>query len=139
MTPNKVCPFVVRATTRGSELLMFRHPRAGCQLVKGSIEPGEAPPETALRELFEEAGIADAHISDDLGLWDANAWAQVWSFQRCEPAQPLPELWSHYCADGGGHVFEFFWHPLAEDPTDAFPVFVRAVQFIRARLRESER
>jgi 8-oxo-dGTP pyrophosphatase MutT (NUDIX family) len=113
---------------------MFRHPRAGCQLVKGSIEPGESPAEAALRELYEESGIAGAHLVADLGFWAANEEHQVWSFHLCEPAEALPDFWSHHCADGGGHVFRFFWQPLAEDPRDCFPVFIRAVQVIRARL-----
>lgn len=58
---------------------------------------------------------------------------QVWSLQLCEPIEPLVEAWSHYCADDGGHVFEFFWHPLVDDPVDAHPVFARAVQVIRER------
>jgi len=113
---------------------MFRHPLAGCQLVKGSIEPGESPAEAALRELYEEAGIAGAHLVVDLGLWAANEELQVWSFHLCESVQPLPNAWSHRCADGGGHVFEFFWHPLADEPPDCWPVFVRAVHAVRARL-----
>jgi 8-oxo-dGTP pyrophosphatase MutT (NUDIX family) len=134
MTPNKACPVVVRAAPAGLEILMFRHPRAGCQLVKGSIEPGESAPDAALRELFEEAGITDARVIGDLGLWEAVAGEQVWSFQRCEPGAPLPDRWSHPCADDGGHIFELFWQPLAEDPRDAHPVFLNAVRAVRARL-----
>lgn len=135
MTPNKVCPVVVRESAHGLEILMFRHPRGGVQLVKGTIEPGEAPQAAARRELFEESGIAEARIVEDLGLWDADQAQQIWSFQRCEPVQPLPDAWSHHCADGDGHLFELFWHPLTEEPTGAHPVFVRAVRCIRERLR----
>ena len=125
---------VVRSALAGPEILMFRHPRAGCQLVKGSIEPGESAPQAALRELFEEAGIRDARVIRDLGLWEATESQQVWSFQQCEPAQALPDQWSHACADDGGHTFELFWQPLAEDPSDVHPMFVGALRIVRARL-----
>lgn len=38
----------------GVDVLAFEHPSGGRQLVKGTIEPGEAPEEAAVRELFEE-------------------------------------------------------------------------------------
>jgi len=113
---------------------MFRHPLAGSQLVKGSIEPGESAPDAAIRELFEEAGITCARVTADLGIWEAIEGEQVWSFQRCEIMQPLPDRWSHHCSDDGGHTFELFWHRLAQDPRDAFEIFVNAVRVIRARL-----
>ena len=68
MVPTKACPVVLQ----GSKLLVFRHPSAGIQLVKGTIESGEGPEAAALRELREESGIADAAICEDLGLWDAD-------------------------------------------------------------------
>ena len=115
---------------------MFRHPRRGCQLVKGTIEPGESPAQAALRELFEETGIADARVVEDLGLWRPDEGPQLWSFQRCQPAQALPDTWSHHCTDTEDHRFELFWHLLAQEPRDTFPVFVRAIASVRARLRE---
>ena len=36
---------------------MFRHPLAGIQLVKGTVEPSESPEDAARRELFEESGL----------------------------------------------------------------------------------
>ncbi len=36
---------------------MFRHPLAGIQLVKGTVEPSENPADAARRELFEESGL----------------------------------------------------------------------------------
>lgn len=66
MIATKVCAVVVR----DGRLLMFRHPRAGGQLVKGSIEYGEDIGSAAIRELFEEAGIR-ARVVADLGSSDA--------------------------------------------------------------------
>jgi hypothetical protein len=38
---RKACPVVLRRNQDRFEILAFRHPIAGCQLVKGSIEPEE--------------------------------------------------------------------------------------------------
>ena len=39
---HKAVAAVVRDYGRGSELLVFRHPLAGVQLPKGTVEPEEA-------------------------------------------------------------------------------------------------
>src|SRR5215472_11631901 len=117
MIPTKACPVVFRDST-ASRILVFRHPSAGIQLVKGTIEPGESPSDAALRELHEEAGIADATVCRDLGLWDAGFDGQVWSLQLCATLTALPECWSHHCPDDGGMELYFFWHDLHADPSE---------------------
>jgi 8-oxo-dGTP pyrophosphatase MutT (NUDIX family) len=80
MVPTKVCPIVFRDST-ALKVMVFRHPSGGVQFVKGTIESGERPADAALRELREESGITDAVVSQDLGLWDADHDAQIWSLQ----------------------------------------------------------
>ncbi|WP_238066516.1 MULTISPECIES: NUDIX hydrolase [Pseudomonas] len=138
MIPGKVCP-VVLSSSPPSRLLLFRHPMAGTQLVKGTIESGEAPSEAALRELAEESGIDDAIVETDLGCWNAEHLDQIWSFQLCRALRYLPESWTHQTLDDHGHVFEFFWAPLDELPyADCHPVFQRALEFLGRRLKEFE-
>lgn len=138
MIPGKVCP-VVLSSLPPSRLLLFRHPMAGTQLVKGTIESGEAPSEAALRELAEESGIDDAIVETDLGCWNAEHLDQIWSFQLCRALRDLPESWTHQTLDDHGHVFEFFWAPLDELPyADCHPVFQRALEFLWRRLKEFE-
>ncbi|HEV8639334.1 MAG TPA: NUDIX domain-containing protein [Chloroflexota bacterium] len=60
---DKVTGFV----TRGQELLVFLHPRAGVQLPAGTVEPGESVQAAVLREVREEAGLDDLRI---VGLLD---------------------------------------------------------------------
>ncbi|MGA0612033.1 NUDIX hydrolase [Caldimonas sp. KR1-144] len=135
MTPGKACPIVLRNASAHTELLAFRHPLAGLQLVKGSIEPGESPAHAALRELCEESGLVATHVSRDLGPWASGFDGQVWSFQRCEVSDPLADRWSHRTLDGGGLVFEFFWHPLHAEPDAAWhEVYRRAIAAVRHRL-----
>lgn len=118
---------------------MFRHPLAGIQLVKGSIERLESPDAAALRELQEESGIASGHVLRDLGIWTSGFEDQVWSFHEVWVSQELPETWSHIAADDGGQTFSFFWHPLGAAPSDEWhALFVGALNFIREGLRTME-
>ena len=134
MTPTKSCPVVLRINNE-IEILAFQHPIAGHQLVKGTIELGEPPEKTALRELAEEAGISGAKIVSNMGLWDSGYQNQVWSFHLCITNQETPDKWTHHTSDDGGHDFNFFWHPLSE-PANAewHEVFQGALSFIRTAL-----
>ncbi|UVM53946.1 NUDIX domain-containing protein [Pseudomonas sp. B21-012] len=135
MLPNKACAVVVAATPN-PRILLFRHPLAGVQLVKGTIEQGETAGQAALRELAEESGINAATLADDLGCWDAGHLGQVWSFHLCQASGPLPEQWTHQTLDDHGHRFEFFWAALEHLPlADCHPVFRRALQFLSASLK----
>ncbi|MGZ9738358.1 NUDIX hydrolase [Pseudomonas azerbaijanorientalis] len=130
MLPDKACS-VVLSYARLPRILLFRHPQAGVQLVKGTIEKGEAPGQAALRELAEESGISTAAIEDDLGCWESGHHGQIWSFQLCHAGGPLPEQWSHQTLDDHGHLFEFFWASLDRLPyEDCHPVFRRALVFL---------
>ncbi|MBF4560115.1 NUDIX domain-containing protein [Pseudomonas sp. p50] len=70
MRPDKACA-VILSSEQHPRILLFHHPQAGVQLVKGSIERGETPNRAALRELAEESGISAATIEDDLGCWNS--------------------------------------------------------------------
>ncbi|PTS86522.1 DNA mismatch repair protein MutT [Pseudomonas sp. HMWF032] len=134
MSPDKACP-VILSSARPYKILLFRHPLAGVQLVKGSIKKGETPGVAALRELTEESGISDAVIENDLGVWDSEHLGQVWSFQLCQVERALPERWSHQTVDDYGHLFEFYWASLENPPHDeCHPVFQRALAFLRTKL-----
>lgn len=139
MGPNKACPVILRNRDGEAELLAFRHPLAGIQLVKGSIERLESPAEAALRELQEEAGIASGHVLRCLGVWASGFQDQVWSFHEVWVSQELPESWSHFTADDGGQTFSFFWHPLSAEPSDEWhALFIGALSFIRRSLMTME-
>lgn len=134
MSPiDKACPVVLRHAP-ALQVLAFAHPLAGLQLVKGSLEPGEASAVAAVRELAEEAGIKGEVIAD-LGLWDAPQTGQRWAFHECRVGPGLPDTWTHFAEDDGGHEFRFFWHPLASEPSAQWhPLFQGALAFLRQRL-----
>ena len=132
---DKVCPVVFRDASM-RQILAFEHPRAGVQLVKGYIEPGETVCAAALRELAEESGIADFGIAEDLGTFDSEHHGHVWSIQLCTFPQHLPETWTHHCAEDGGYDFRFFWHDVSQPPGEHWrPHYRRALNAIRERTR----
>lgn len=134
MSPNKACPLIL-SSIPGTHILLFRHPLAGVQLVKGTIETGETPAQAALRELSEESGIDAASVVSDLGCWDAEHLNQIWSFQLCDTQALLPEQWTHQTQDDHGHAFSFFWAPLDDLPyADCHPVFRRALRYLTTLL-----
>lgn len=132
---QKACPVVLRRKPFGFDILAFRHPREGTQLVKGTIEPGEEPAQAALRELCEESGISNARIDRFLGLMAlAEPRPEEWHVFLCA-TDVLPDSWTYFAADDGGHLFSFFWYSLDRLPDDDWhPIFAQALRFIRDRV-----
>lgn len=56
---KKVTAFVTRASSFGTELLLFEHPSGGIQLPAGTVEAGETHAAAAAREAGEETGLTD--------------------------------------------------------------------------------
>jgi 8-oxo-dGTP pyrophosphatase MutT (NUDIX family) len=99
--PRKACPVILRRTAARIEVLAFRHPLAGYQLVKGTIEPAETIQDAAERELLEESGIIGAAI-DYLGTAQMIEPDQEWHFvvvgwdswlRRGRTGRPTVEVW----------------------------------------------
>ena len=140
MSPTKACPVLTRLRSGQLEVLAFKHPRGGCQLVKGGIEPNETPSTAALRELAEEAGIPNGRVVRDLGVWETGFEEQVWALYLVDPGQALPDAWNHETSDGGGHTFAFFWQDLSLPPTiDWHPLFASALGKIKEVLALDQR
>ena len=131
---NKACPAVLRLRENQPEILALRHPLAGCQLVKGTIEPAESLPHACVRELWEESGL---HASADqyLGRWETGFEGQIWGFYLMRLDSKPADAWDHFTTDGGGHIFSYFWQPLATPPGQAWhPLFQQAFAFVRHHL-----
>ncbi len=129
----KACPVALR-TRQSLEILAFEHPIAGFQLVKGSVETGETTNAAAIRELQEEAGITGTVISD-LGTWHSELTRQTWAFHQCQVSTDLPDTWTHFAEDDGGHEFRFFWHSLGSEITNEWhPIFKASLATLLERL-----
>ena len=127
---DKVCPVVLRK--QNQELLLFKHPLAGIQLVKGTIETfDESYITAAKRELAEESGITHVISARYLCSWDSSFQNQVWLFVLCECAD-LEDSWTFHTQDDGGHDFAFFWHHIGSDiSSQAHTVFQNALEKVR--------
>ena len=126
----KVCPLVFRNVGCTRELLLFEHPLAGVQLVKGTLELTDASIENAaLRELREESGLSNVLSTKYLGSWESGFQNQLWHFVLCEIQQSLPNNWSFYTQDDGGHEFDFFWYQVGDKPKFKYhKVFFDAIE-----------
>jgi 8-oxo-dGTP pyrophosphatase MutT (NUDIX family) len=132
--PNKGCPVVFRDPSF-SRILVFKHPFAGIQLVKGTIETGETPAAAALRELCEESGICDGRVDRDLGIWESGFQNQIWSLHLCSTARELPKSWLHHTNDDGGLDLTFYWYPINQIPDHHWhSLFRRALLEIAQRV-----
>jgi 8-oxo-dGTP pyrophosphatase MutT (NUDIX family) len=135
MRTPKAVPVVLRRKGASVEVLVFAHPEAGTQIVKGTVEPGESVSQAACRELAEESGIQGAECARDLGTWEECPRGQVWHFREMVTHHELPDSWSHFTTDGGGHLFQFTWHALNQPtPATCHPVFAGALGFLRSQL-----
>lgn len=133
MTKIKACPILMRHRAEGLQILAFRHAQAGIQLVKGTVEEGESPQEAAVRELFEEAGVT-ARVARPLGISNEIVEDQSWIFFLCAAGR-LPDEWTHWCEDDGGHEFAFFWHVLDAEAGEGWhPVHLEALAFLKEAL-----
>jgi 8-oxo-dGTP pyrophosphatase MutT (NUDIX family) len=132
---TKVVPVLMREKRGVREILAFRHPKAGLQIVKGTLEAVETLEAAALRELAEESGITGARVVRALGASVDIVEGQQWAFLLCEAGEQ-PARWLYSTADDGGLILSFFWQPLGEPLVGDWHVsFVRALDFVRERIR----
>lgn len=131
---------MIRKKIDSLELLVFSHPFAGWQLVKGTIEPGENPQMAALRELEEESGITSLKIQKFIANFDytikvmANEKGtdevQRWHLYLLQDHELiLKDSWEHQASgskEEEGLIFKFFWIQLNGNYSSEFhPVFLR--------------
>jgi len=135
---HKACPILLRGSPASPQILAFAHPRAGLQIVKGTIETGENPAVAALRELDEEAGIAAATISLSLGSHDDIQPGERWHLFIVSAAD-LPATWDHAAIGADGDTYRFFWHSLGDAEPGGFdPRFLRAMDKVRAAIASGQ-
>lgn len=140
---HKAAACVVRASARGPELLVFRHPLAGVQIPKGSIEIGEVAADAALRELAEEAGVLAAQVLRQVGKHEFDVGKdatdagpmehQVWHTFLMAADTELRDSWSQQASGSeteASLVFEFFWLPFADARTVVAPRYVPSIDFV---------
>jgi ADP-ribose pyrophosphatase YjhB (NUDIX family) len=129
---RKAYAYITREADRASAVLAFRHrddPGAGIQVPRGTVDGGEDPAATVVREVCEECGLCEAQL---IGLLASDVEAQPdeptrnWErFFFHLVAPEAPDAWKHTVTGAGednGLVFSFFWLP-RERLGDLWPGF----------------
>lgn len=129
---RKVYAYITREADHASAVLVFRHRddlEAGIQVLRGTVDAGEDPAATVVREVREECGLCEARLTrllarDVVARPDdpARNWERLF-FHLVAPE--APEEWEHTVTGEGednGLVFSFFWLP-RERLGDLWPGF----------------
>ncbi|MEX0310201.1 MAG: NUDIX domain-containing protein [Tateyamaria sp.] len=127
----------VVALIRDNNVLAFRHPLAGVQLPKGTLQPGETPDVAARREVFEEVGVAVSAPLRAVGTWICPEPASIWHGFVADAPRDLPASWCHAPTGGGeesGLVFEVIWVRMSDARHVFHPLFHPVLKLMTAHL-----
>ena len=141
---QKVYGYILRSTRAGSQLLVFQHvdfPEAGIQVPGGTVEPGEAPIDAALREAQEETGMNGLAIHQALGtVWRDMRGLGVQEvhhrrYYQMRCPEQVQETWianEETPSDGseGPIALRFFWVSL-----ESVPVLLGGMDEMLAKVR----
>jgi 8-oxo-dGTP diphosphatase len=123
---DRVLAYVTRERGGRRELLVFDHrdyPDAGTQVPAGRLEPDEDLQAGLLRELEEEAGLADARIVRKFATFGPGELPHGRSYTNHAYELESPgarDEWEHTVlgdGDDAGLVFCYRWIPLDPEPT----------------------
>ena len=145
-TVKKAVAVVLRSGEHAPEVLVFRHPLAGVQIPKGTVEDFETVESATLRELEEESGLALEAKPKIIGTWnrtvgggpDEGGPSEIneWHIAILKPDTHLPDLWSHDATGSPaeeGLTFEFFWLPVDKKLAENLhPLFAETAKIIAA-------
>lgn len=117
---DKVIGYIVRQNNNKTELLVFDHDKnyseAGMQVPAGTVDKGENFETALLREIYEEAGIANLEIKDKIDQYSFFREIQNCHNRRhvyCLTSKiKLPETWTHKVSGDGvdKHLnFHYYW------------------------------
>src|SRR5581483_243557 len=99
---GKVTAFIVRQRCTQGELLVFAHPTAGVQVPSGTVEEGETFEDAALREVYEETGLAHVHLVKTLTESSYSLRDNRYAFLQTTPLFREPALTSERMDIGYG-------------------------------------
>ncbi len=117
---KKVISYFLRHNNGERELLVFNHrdyPDAGTQVVGGTVEAGENPIDTMVREIYEEAGLRIKtanlkYLGDSVYMRKDRLEVNERTYYMLQDQSHLPDYWEHTVKSDGeddGMVFCFYW------------------------------
>ena len=113
---------------------MFRHPLAGIQLVKGTVEPSENPADAARRELFEESGLVSKQPLFFIGKNTRMGLLTNLVFYHLDRLYKRKQGF-HCAPDDGCIELQCFWHALqAPPPPDCGALYAHVLNYARPQL-----
>lgn len=139
----KACPCVLKKFEKKWFILAFKHPLAGNQIPKGTVEPNEKIESAVLRELKEESGITKARVKSFIGKFDRFVGSgpneneelehHEWYLFYVRIENKLPKTWKHN-AEGSleeeGLVFQFFWQELSGNYPNYHECFLKTMKIV---------
>ncbi|KAA3605249.1 MAG: NUDIX domain-containing protein [Calditrichaeota bacterium] len=141
----KVCPCILKEEKGKWFILAFKHPIAGNQIPKGTVEPNEEIEKATLRELKEESGISEARIENFIGKFDrvvenedGNLEHHEWHLFDVRAENNLPKNWNHNAegsSEENGLVFHFFWQELSVDYKNYHEYFLKVLELVENYLK----
>jgi lincosamide nucleotidyltransferase len=124
----RVACYVTREHAGRPELLVYDHadfPDAGTQVPAGGVEPGETFPESALREVREETGLAQVEFDRLLGESDrphpTSGESRLTTYIHLRLTGMTAERWLHVVRGRGEDAdlrFDCRWEPLPIELAD---------------------
>lgn len=143
-TVKKAVAVVLRPGECTTEVLVFRHPLAGVQIPKGTVENLETVETAVLRELKEESGLVLTAKPKVIGIWsrtihtgpteDGPMEINEWHIAILKSDARLPDQWSHDATGSlaeEGLTFDFFWLPVNETLSENLhPLYVETANII---------
>ncbi|WP_147103728.1 NUDIX domain-containing protein [Tateyamaria sp. syn59] len=134
MTVRKALVFILR----GPDILVFRHPLAGVQLPKGTVEAHETTLAAARREVFEEVGLVLTGPLIPLGAWVCPSLPATWHVFVADAPSDAPDEWRHAPTGGGEEddlTFDVFWTEAANARTLLHPLFLPVLDMLEQYAR----
>ncbi len=143
---DKAVAAVTRVRRSQPQLLVFDHPSAGSQIVKGTVEDGESVEDAVVRELFEESGLVVESAGTLIGRWErivgggpsetGTLERNLWHVFDIEAPPNCPTGWEHAAVGSPaeeGLVFAFRWVPIGAGLADSLhPLFEPVAHMIAA-------
>ena len=144
--PAACCAWLPGPPHGPTQLLVFDHPVAGTQIVKGTVEDGETLQEALVRELLEEPGLlcdGGSHV----GTWDRTVGGGPnedgalelarWHVFEVRAPVDAPDAWAHQASgseEEARHVFRFRWVDIdASLPEALHPLFHETATIVQRR------